>query len=82
MQPFEPNSVVESLPELPPVLKRIVMRHPSGLHQILDTWQGPAPSVIAKESGVTISGQPVALQLREVTPRYLLYTVMPMSASV
>lgn len=72
-----PVAATEGSGELTPptFIKRIVLQHPSGLHQILGRLEPEeaVPEFVDYDKGVTIEGKPVALNLVTVKGHYILY---------
>lgn len=57
-------------------MKRVVLKHPSGLHQILGTTDEQPDAFAGPEAGITINGERVAVNLVAAKPRFYLYTVV------
>lgn len=53
--------------------KRLVLLHQNGLHQILGWCEGQPKELLAEDAGVTINGQPVALNLVACKRTYYIY---------
>jgi hypothetical protein len=63
------------LPGPAPSWKRLVLRHPDGLHQILGASVEQPESFLAM-ARADVDGQSVAINLVAAKPRYYLFTVV------
>lgn len=61
--------------------KRIVVKHPSGLWQIVGETEAQPEAFVGLEAQVSIGGEPVCLNLVAARPRYYLYTVVQAPAT-
>lgn len=63
-------------PAITPLSKRVVLKHPSGLYQILGATAEQPDAFVGPDANVTIAGELVSLNLVAARPRYYLYTVV------
>jgi hypothetical protein len=63
-----------------PTHKRIVLRHPSGLYQILGDIDGQPTDFMPVEAGILVDGVPTAINLVTVKRTYYLYCAVPAPA--
>jgi len=64
-----------------PLTKRMVLRHTSGLHQILGTCT-EQPAAFLPLMRADVDGVPVAINLIASKPRYYLYAVVEKPAGL
>lgn len=67
--------MIDPLPGPAPHEKRIVLRHPSGLYQILGA-SVEQPAAFLELHRATVDGQSVPINLVASKPRYYLFTVV------
>jgi hypothetical protein len=65
----------EPLPGPAPTLKRLVLRHPNGLHQILGV-SVEQPASFLELHRATVDGATVPINLVAAKPRFYLFTVV------
>lgn len=74
----------DQLPALPgptPIHKRIVLRHPNGMHQILGATV-EQPASFLQLARVDIDGESVSINLVAAKPRFYLFTVVEKPAGL
>lgn len=69
------------LPDLAITEKRVVLRHPNGLHQILGVSLEQPPSFLELQRA-TVDGLSLPINLVAAKPRYYLFTIVQPPATI